>query len=291
MYIPHYILSKKFMRESVLVALIFSVIFMIVYKPFATTTWLGMENLHEFCVSVAYYISGITVLSISKLLLYRHSLTHKVSAGKLSLWTLAEVVILALIYIIFSQEVVENGPEITLKMVSNTSICIALILFIPYSFLILFSAYINKREEFELLKKKMDKILESDLFEQVDSEEEEETEKGNYMMDFYDSKDELKLSLPVFSIYFFEAQDNYVCIYYDDNGKLQKYLLRSTLSKVEKSISNRMLTRCHRSYIVNLSHIKEFIRGHNSATLILDTPTGHSVPVSKSYYKSFPENR
>ena len=72
-----------------------------------------------------------------------------------------------------------------------------------------------------------------------------------------------------------EAANNYVAVYYLLEGKLQKKLLRSSLSKIRKSVPQMM--QVHRSYLVNGDH---FIEWKDGMTLGL---TQIEIPVSQKY--------
>jgi len=81
-----------------------------------------------------------------------------------------------------------------------------------------------------------------------------------------------------------ESSDNYVCIYYLDKEKVQKKLLRSTLTKLEEQIDLPAIFRCHRSFMVNLHQIKQ-VKG-NSRGLQLDLlDLEQTIPVSRKYVK------
>jgi len=81
-----------------------------------------------------------------------------------------------------------------------------------------------------------------------------------------------------------ESSDNYVCIYYLDKEKVQKKLLRSTLTKLQDQIDLPAIFRCHRSFMVNLHQIKQ-VNG-NSRGLQLDLlDLDQTIPVSRKYVK------
>jgi hypothetical protein len=82
-----------------------------------------------------------------------------------------------------------------------------------------------------------------------------------------------------------ESADNYVNIHYRQDEKIQKKLLRSTLTKLEAQITDSSLVRCHRSYMVNLNQIKQVEGNSRGLQLeLLDCP--HTVPVSRKYVKA-----
>lgn len=93
------------------------------------------------------------------------------------------------------------------------------------------------------------------------------------------NNDRIALSLAAFQ--YARAQDNYVELYYLEQEKLAKFLIRASMVSLAESIANRAIVRCHRSYIVNLYHVKSVI-GSSELKLYLD-PFDTVIPVSKSY--------
>ena len=86
--------------------------------------------------------------------------------------------------------------------------------------------------------------------------------------------------LDVLHIYFSDlvcmtSADNYVEVFYIENGQLQKKLLRSTLKKMETQWS--ALMKVHRSYLINPEHFSHWI---DSKSIAL---TQMNVPISNSY--------
>ncbi|WP_253251077.1 LytTR family DNA-binding domain-containing protein [Flavobacterium sp. ACN6] len=71
---------------------------------------------------------------------------------------------------------------------------------------------------------------------------------------------------------------NYVEIFYLENGKLHSKLLRSSLKKVQDDFA--FLLQIHRSHLINPMHFKSW---RNSSTIIL---TQIELPVSKNYKES-----
>ncbi len=87
------------------------------------------------------------------------------------------------------------------------------------------------------------------------------------------------------SILYIEAKDNYVIIYYLDNGKVKNYQLRNTMNAIAPLVEPYNIFRCQRSYYVNLSHINALRKDPNemiSAELDADNIV---VPVSRKLYR------
>lgn len=54
---------------------------------------------------------------------------------------------------------------------------------------------------------------------------------------------------------FIESADNYSEVVFWKDNKIQKVLLRSSLSRIEGQINQVFIARCHRSYIINLRKV------------------------------------
>lgn len=93
-------------------------------------------------------------------------------------------------------------------------------------------------------------------------------------------KDSIELSTD--SLYYIESSDNYSTIYFEKQGKLQKELLRSSLTRLEGQISSENIVRCHRSFIVNLDKVEKVTGNAQGYKLHLEAPE-LLVPVARKY--------
>ncbi|GGD51804.1 hypothetical protein GCM10011514_15040 [Emticicia aquatilis] len=93
-------------------------------------------------------------------------------------------------------------------------------------------------------------------------------------------RDSIELSTE--SLYFIESSDNYSTIYYEKQGKLQKELLRSSLTRLESQIPSENIVRCHRSFIVNLDKVEKVTGNAQGYKLHLEAPE-LLVPVARKY--------
>lgn len=82
---------------------------------------------------------------------------------------------------------------------------------------------------------------------------------------------------------FIKAVENYIEIcFIDKNKKTVSKTFRQTLSNVCEQLP--FLEKCHRSYLVNISKIKE-ITGNSQAAKISFSVGEKEIPLSKTYYK------
>lgn len=91
------------------------------------------------------------------------------------------------------------------------------------------------------------------------------------------------LKLEKEALLFVKAIENYVEITFTDESKqLRSLTFRQTLSNVWQQIP--FLEKCHRSYLVNLTAVKE-LTGNSQSAKISFTNGEEKIPLSKTYYK------
>lgn len=96
------------------------------------------------------------------------------------------------------------------------------------------------------------------------------------------NKDE-KIRIKKEELLFIKASENYVNIYYLKNNIVLHKTFRNTLTEINKQAP--FLHKSHRSYLVNLSTIKN-IKGNSQNAKIEFHNDSLEIPLSKSYYKT-----
>ena len=92
------------------------------------------------------------------------------------------------------------------------------------------------------------------------------------------------MSVSLENLYYIQSDDNYIKVWYTDNqGELQRYLLRCRLKTVEESFKGSGLIRCNRQYIVNMSKVCNMRREGNTYILELNNQAIPPISVTKSY--------
>jgi len=82
--------------------------------------------------------------------------------------------------------------------------------------------------------------------------------------------------IPFASIIYCESESNYTYIYFAGN---KKALLSKTLKEIEKLLAHPDFFRVQNSYLVNLNHIKEYVRGEGGELIMSN---GDEVRVSRN---------
>ena len=84
-----------------------------------------------------------------------------------------------------------------------------------------------------------------------------------------------------------KSAENYIEVYYRSNGNVKKQMVRSSLKKAEETLRDfDFLFKCHRSYIVNINHIKD-VRGDSQGYTLSFDQIDFPVPVSQNYIEEF----
>lgn len=102
---------------------------------------------------------------------------------------------------------------------------------------------------------------------------------------FRDSSGKLKLTIAPKAVLYVESKENYVGICYQEGAHIRNYLLRCSMKRAEDLLSRHGMVRCHRTCIVNPTHISILRRDRDGLIFAdLDVEGCPSIPVSKPNY-------
>ena len=94
------------------------------------------------------------------------------------------------------------------------------------------------------------------------------------------------VSLSPHDILYGEVQRNYVSVFYKKNDKIERKLLRITLTQIMESLQDYpQIIRCHRAFIVNMHNVT-CIEGNSKSCYLKFKNPDIEVPVSRSYFDS-----
>jgi DNA-binding LytR/AlgR family response regulator len=98
-----------------------------------------------------------------------------------------------------------------------------------------------------------------------------------------------KLSILPDSLILIKAADNYIEVFYHSKEGIKSQLIRSTLIKAGEQVSEYdFIFRCHRTFIVNIHHIKE-IEGNSQGYRLYFEGIDFPALVSQRYIPVFKE--
>lgn len=89
-------------------------------------------------------------------------------------------------------------------------------------------------------------------------------------------------------VLYLQAHDNYVMLYLEDEDKVQRHILRSTLKDLQQQLGDEAFPKVHRSYVVNRSKIEE-IKGNKSKANLKISGTDKLIPLGRSFYDRIKE--
>lgn len=266
--IPHYLNEKKNLFRLILFTSLFALVFINLYSPFGAEKWFDLTRLEFFTYSSLIILTGVLVVVVSRIIMYRVCKRTMISTWQYLLWISGEILLMALFYALFEKFFLKD-QRLFAEIVKISTRHTALVLLLPYSVLWLYFSWMDKKEQIDRLAD--DRTVTSGIRE---------------MIPFYDDKGVLKFSITKENLLYLESAENYVSICYLNKGKVSKYLLRDTLKKVEENFSGTEIIRCHRSYMVNFEKVKVIKKDKYGLNLELDNPGVIDIPVSKTYVNS-----
>lgn len=274
--IPKFLLDRRYLLSSVLFILTFSILFMLIYTPFSMTVWFSFTDVEHIGMTIAFYLVAVSFLFISKLAIYAIQQRKNLTLIQYLMWVVAEIVIISLFYTYFTYVFIIPMEDSVWHILFKAFGCILLIMFIPYTIITLYAAYKAKDEELQMLQYEMALANEPSV-------------AYPSLVNLYDYNGTLKLTINSDSLYYMESQDNYVKIFYENQGKLQSYMLRCRTKTIEESLADTSMVRCHRSFMVNVVNINHIRKEGKSRYIILTNNSIKPIPVSKSYFKNLIE--
>lgn len=255
-------LFRRFMPQLIhmFVLPIFFFAFVMIYQPFELkihfgTVWFGVHVTILSCIIFACIV-------ITRLLYY--FLPLRLNYSLYSLWCFGEVFFCSVFCALYLW-MIRNKPDSYFDQLSLIFESILFVQVIPYVIL----ALAMRIHDYATLK----------------SEPE-----NNSRMRFYDSNHNLKFVATADTILYIGAEENYINIYYTDNGRVKCYVLRSSMRSVDELCLANGLVRCHRSFYINPSHVRILRKEKEGVVMAeLDVNDVRDIPVSKKFYNNLAE--
>lgn len=263
--LPPYLYEKRNIVKLVLFTALFALVFINIYSPFGVEKWYSVTDLELFFYSSLVTLTGVLIVVISRIVMYFFCRKQLISLWQYLVWIFFEIMLMALFYAIFEKSILNDAREFT-ELVKTSARNTALVLLLPYSVMWLYFSWRDKKEQIERL-----------------AEMQRVNENTRDMVPFCDERNILKFSVKKENLLYLESTENYVSICYLNKGKVSKYLLRSTMKRMEEAFSGTEIIRTHRSYMVNFDKVKVIRKDRDGLSLGLDNPALMDIPVSKTF--------
>ena len=264
--IPAYLCEKNNIIKMVCFMVVYAIIFINIYQPFGSGVWIdSLSPLYYLLYSTLIVLIGFVVIALSRVVMFFWQQRRPIINIQFFLWIIVEVIFMAIFFTIIALAVNTNEKSDALSIFMDSFYNTILILVIPY---ILSFIYLSWKE-------KTRKLEELDGIKPVDS--------ATRMINFYDEREVLRLSVMKSHILYLEAADNYINIYYLKKSGVTRFMMRNTLKAMEKYLLDVDIVRCHRSYMINLEHVSAIRRQRDGIFLEMTLPEAPDIPLSNRY--------
>ncbi len=273
-YIPSYLRERYQLLGTVTFAALFSVLFLLVSIPFSNNAWFRLGNSTFFGFTALFASISLAIIIVSKVTMYKTRNILPMTYWGYSAWCLSEIVLITVLYTIFTVTIAQpedqNGIAIFFHALVYTFVCLG----VPYIIAGMFFTIIDQNRTIRLMN----------MQDVVTDETPAETAAPVQKFTLFDNNGVLKLSVSSANLYYVEADDNYIKVWYaDQQGALQTYMLRCRLKTVEESFAGSDLIRCHRKFIVNMQKVKLLQKVGSVYEITLDNEAIAPIPVTKTY--------
>jgi hypothetical protein len=277
--IPDYLTDRKNTVSFILFTAAFALVFINIYAPFGVDKWLNYSDFQLFFYSSIVILIGMLVIVISRLLMHWVTRKKPMQYMAYAAWIVGEILVLALVYALIQWFFIRVGNDFML-IIRNSIRTTAYIILLPYVISWLYLSFRDKYATLEKMEKKRIGIDIGDITLKPSS--------GSLsLISFRDEKGVMRFSVKKDDLLYLEAADNYVVIHYNANQKPARYMIRTTLKRIEQEMPNAGLVRSHRSYMVNIDNVKVIRKEKEGLIIGFETPADITVPISKTYLDVF----
>lgn len=247
----------------------FATFFLFYYNPMNANHWQHDSPIGSFLTVWSAGILGAIVLAISQFLLRPKFNLMTFNVGQFSLWLILEFWLLSLLFFfLFREKKVPLFEEYFFVLQSTVSIAI-----IPYALACLLLAVrkLSRQPPTSTLP----------IIQQVPP-----APLAQYS--FKDENGKIMLAINLKQLLCLKSESNYIAIFFLQNEKVEKKLIRSNLKKLSNELKVfPNLLRVHRSYMVNLENIASVQRKKGSYQIELNKLPDMPLTVSEKYKQFF----
>lgn len=263
--VPEYLTTQKNTIIQAAFTALFAYVFINIYRPFGYDNWYNAEKWELWFASAAVVLTGMIVIIISRIVMLYLKRSHEITIAMYAWFIFAEIIFMGVFFTSF-EILILNDNRSPMKLMFNAVQNTSLILLIPYTLTFLYFAWSDITKKFE------------GMVQQFRS-------PTDTFIPFKDIKGQLKVTIKSCDLLFIESNDNYVNVYYLDNNKEKKLMIRNSLKNFEKSMRYYPVVRVHRKFAVNIQNVKMMLKASKGFEIIINSPQAHSIPVSDSYKK------
>ena len=244
---------------------VFIGLFLVIFQPFGGTSW---NHPHKILILAGYglvaFFCGLMLRFVIPKIIPEFFKEQDWTVGREILKVMAMLLMIAAGNLVYAYKF--TGGSFSLENFVLMFLIVALLGFFPITFGVM-ANYIYQLKKYStpvVVHKNMDI----------------ETMSNPMRLIAENDKDFLEIMPP--SLLYIESSDNYSTVFYEKENRLEKELIRSSLSRLESQITDKNIVRCHRSFIVNLSQVDKITGNAQGYKFHLNTPN-LVVPVARRY--------
>lgn len=282
-YIADYLVDKNNNIFYLIFVFFFSILFVNVFTPFQGA-WYNSGDVTRyqlFMYTLFIVMGGSLILAVSRTLMCWVHKRNRMTYLHLVFWCVMELIMIALLYAVGCRFGLHDVRSFSLVF-GRALMYIPTILLIPTIITVL---YLGNRERDRIIAQLKDSSVPVGSIPVSNETMQSPIDVASDIINFTDEKGELKLSVKSENIYYLEASDNYINIFYRNKEEITQFILRSSMKKQEELLSPRGFVRCHRSYLVNFSKVALLRKDKYGPYLDLGENSIKEIPVSKTYFE------
>lgn len=251
---------------------LFVFLFLYIFKPFYLSTMEVILLEYTLIISTIGFLGTFFMLAVPPLIFKNYFNEDN--------WTLGRNIFLITLGIFFVGSILWYVGEEYKEPYGL--IKLSLFQFIFYTFLVtlmplVFFIFINEKNVSLKREKKASE------FKQRNAQPEVKKEQTQVII--YSDNGKENINFFIDKLVYITSQGNYVSFYIKKENDLKEAILRATLTRVAKDLQDyKNIIRCHKSYIINISFVKE-ISGNARGYLLKSDLISFKIPVSRNFSK------
>ena len=257
-----YLDRLRYRLLHVLIILVISILFLVVFEPFRINDWIRYPEWLETLGLVSVGLCIALTIAFSQLLLRTLIPIQRFTYIHLAVWILAEILLASIIatalYADFSRNFFHELLS-SLKFITTG-------LVLPYAFSILILILLQQRN-------RIPSGVQGVSLENPD------------LVHIRDERGQVKFSVRKDYILYLESADSYVSIYYLPESEMKKEMVRTSMKKMEAFLQPHGLVRVHRSFMVNMENV-QWMKKEGRIYRIKMKSCETIIPVSRGYISS-----
>jgi maltodextrin utilization protein YvdJ len=263
-----------FNAYSVLIPSVVTFMVLLILRPFEFSTFTNKELI--LWSAVFAVLVGSTILIT--VLILKKALQNTIEEN----WTVKKEIFLILFVLVMISSVIFTlflilNPEANWLNLFNLVVVRTLaISFFPVLILVLY-----EQNHYQKIQRRQAEQLNQELLKKQHSVA-QETHKINHpaKVVLIAENEKIALQIDPMDLLFVKSEGNYVEVFYRQNGRIHKELIRNSLKAIEEQLSVSVFFRCHNRFLINLHHIQKVEGNARNFELALAN-IEEKIPVSR----------